>query len=219
MKLIEILEARYSTSTTEYSNWVKKEITKYSGFREYRLDDLDDVRAAVEDLTNAFGQPDMHDDEEEYEYWGWQLQDDNDSYAVFVNTSPELFVERFKDYQQTDVNPLDEASYAGSHAIVNWIEDQIRDNEYEEEWWAEKKTLKKETRQIYTALTTKYGQPDHTWIDDSSMVPELRMDTLGDRGVYTSFSFEWNLTPTLILSFGYSPPAGCHVHLTTADPQ
>ena len=45
--------------------------------------------------ANGLGKPDMHDSEEKYEYWGWHIQpNDEYSFAVYVNTSPELFVER-----------------------------------------------------------------------------------------------------------------------------
>ena len=90
-----IQEARYAPTSKHFTQWVKKQIASNAKFEVYQLDDLDDVRQAVDDLTYGLGKPDMHDSEEKYEYWGWHIQpNDEYSFAVYVNTSPELFVER-----------------------------------------------------------------------------------------------------------------------------
>lgn len=95
MRLQDLQEARYSSPSKIYTEWVKDQIAISTKFSEYRLRDLDQVRKVVDDLTHGLGKPDMHDAEEKYEYWGWHLRpDDPESYAVYVNTSPELFVER-----------------------------------------------------------------------------------------------------------------------------
>ena len=110
---------------------------------------------------------------------------------------------------------LQEARYAQSHPIVDWVKTQIQDNQHQEEWSEDKKVYKKDLRQAYAALLSAFGQPTHTWIDGKQMVPELRLDTLGDRGVYTRFNFTWDLPPNLEVNLGYSPESGGDIHITT----
>jgi hypothetical protein len=97
MRLRDITEARYAPTTRQYSDWVKRELARNTQFQEYGLEDLDEVRQAVGDLTSVFGKPDLHDKEMKYEYWGWELHTHDHTYALYVNTSPELFIERIVD--------------------------------------------------------------------------------------------------------------------------
>lgn len=103
MKLTDLQEARYSTTSKDFTNWVKNQIASNVEFVTHPLEDLDDVREAVDDLTNGFGKPNTHDTEvvdkgeREYEYWGWWVPHETNNeyqYLIYVNTSPELFVER-----------------------------------------------------------------------------------------------------------------------------
>lgn len=112
---------------------------------------------------------------------------------------------------------LHEARYSGgSHPITDWIQQQIDDHEGHEEWHVEKRVHKKHSRQIHSALVSKFGE-SKSWIDTRQTTPDERMRTLGDRGVYTQFRFEWFITPTLYLTFWYSFDTGAQIIISTDD--
>jgi len=144
MKLSQLQEARYTSPSSHYTEWVKNQVAISAKFSEYPLEDLDEVRAVVDDLTNGLGKPDLHDAEEKYEYWGWHLRpDDPESYAVYVNTSPELFVER--------ISNITEARYT-SHPVVDWVDQQ--------EGYQRKKIPPESVDAIVRELTKAKGEPE-----------------------------------------------------------
>lgn len=98
MKLAHLQEAKYATPSTHFTQWAKKQIASGAEFVTHPLEDRNDVREAVDDLSNGFGKPEHEDDvtgtKDGYEYWMWEQRiDDEHVYLIVVNTSPELFVE------------------------------------------------------------------------------------------------------------------------------
>lgn len=105
MKLASLQEAKYRSSNTYYTEWVKEQMEKMrkggTQFIERELEDNDEIRTAADDLTAGLGEPvrdrysltgSSPDDTDVF--WMWKFPDGEYQFLVIVNSHGELFVER-----------------------------------------------------------------------------------------------------------------------------